>query len=276
MELIEILLMIIIILVFVLVLVVYLIARERELLSKQLLLNKILHLAFQAGQASSWEYNESTKKYTIHENIWESLGLDASKTISVPTTRDEFLAMVHPDDRELLWNNANNTGNVTEGTKEYRINPFMYEVRWIWIRDYFTSVEVKSTRGKRHWIGYVQNITEEKKQRIELELKEEQFSSLFRVAPLGIALFDKTGTLTSVNDKARDIFGAPTIWQKLEHINLFTSTYFNEEHKRQLKQNHSVQVTVNYNFDEIKAQKRFDTTLRGTKKLQMTVMPNRN
>jgi PAS domain S-box-containing protein len=65
-------------------------------------------LAQNAALVGSWEWDVRTGESAWSDMLWELLGLEPD---DVPITVDRFVSMIHPDDREHVWQRVNETLN---------------------------------------------------------------------------------------------------------------------------------------------------------------------
>ncbi len=100
---------------------------------------QFLEFSMAAGDVYTWQINREKKEITFHESFFASNGID--KEVPV-LDKDEFINLLHPDDR-TLWENEMNT--VTGSTK---VDKYKLQVRlnlpagYTWFEFHITSMPV--------------------------------------------------------------------------------------------------------------------------------------
>ncbi|WP_158870169.1 PAS domain S-box protein [Maribellus comscasis] len=154
---------------------------EKKILENQKLLNESQRIA----KMGSWEL--ILENFRIHwsDSMYLLHGLD-KQTFNL--THDNFLQLVHPDDRQSIIKNIEKTHEAEKiDNDEYRIIRPDGEVRTI-----LTSAEVIKNEDNQpvKLIGVVQDITESKIAKEALIESEERARLFVENTPLPIALFD--------------------------------------------------------------------------------------
>ncbi|HWR82489.1 MAG TPA: PAS domain S-box protein [Candidatus Deferrimicrobium sp.] len=128
-------------------------------------------------------------------------------------TAEEFLTgarrwdgLVHPDDRQVFFEEANNLRSVSGhvANTEYRILRRDGELRWV--SDICRLVHQKPD-GPKLLQGAVYDITERKQAEEALRDSETRFREIAELAPAGIFETDERGTITFANRQAFQYFG---------------------------------------------------------------------
>jgi PAS domain S-box-containing protein len=89
-----------------------------------------LRLALKGANAAAWKWNIETGEATWSPEMYVLHGRDPE---TVPPSYDEWLASVHPEDRERVRANVRNaleSGGSAYGS-EYRVQLLSGEIRWI-------------------------------------------------------------------------------------------------------------------------------------------------
>ena len=89
-----------------------------------------LRLALKGANAAAWKWNIETGEATWSPEVYVLHGRDPE---TVPPSYDEWLASVHPEDRERVRANVRNaleSGGSAYGS-EYRVQLLSGEIRWI-------------------------------------------------------------------------------------------------------------------------------------------------
>src|SRR5215831_4092978 len=89
-----------------------------------------LRMAQQAARVGTWEWDVRTGESVWSDMIWTLLGLNAGDG---PSTIDRFLEIIHPDDRERVWQKVSNVlaNGKAEYYDEFRIVRPDREVLWV-------------------------------------------------------------------------------------------------------------------------------------------------
>ncbi|MHC1744178.1 MAG: sensor histidine kinase [Syntrophobacteraceae bacterium] len=140
---------------------------------------EVLHLAQEAANAGSWEWDLRTDKNFWSEELWRLYGLEPH---SCEPSYDVWARTVHPDDRpkaELAVQEAARTR--TEINTEWRVLHADNSERWLMSR----GKPIRDEKGETvRYVGIVMDITERK--RIEMALR--QWADAFTYCAHGIAI----------------------------------------------------------------------------------------
>jgi len=149
-----------------------------------------------------WRRNYKTDTIFWSEGVLDVFGLPPGG--AVPRF-DEFLALVHPEDRAALRQAI--TEALAGGRAldvEYRIQRPDGELRHIHTR----GVPVRGASGEFDILsGILQDITERKRAVEDLRESEERFRTLFSQAPIGVAIDGPDGRYLDANDAFYSMFG---------------------------------------------------------------------
>src|SRR3954453_21189157 len=77
-----------------------------------------LQAALDAAQVGTWRWNITTNNLDCDENLTRLLGLATGQT---PSSHEEFIALVHPDDRERVTAARRRSTPDAVTTVEYRV-----------------------------------------------------------------------------------------------------------------------------------------------------------
>jgi PAS domain S-box-containing protein len=117
----------------------------------------------------------------------------------------EFVAGIHPDDREWVGEKIGQA--VTSGSdfsEEYRVQLKDGTVRWLSARGRaYLDSEGRPTR----FPGVVFDITDRKTTELALQNSEERFRAMFAQAPVGMALTTRRGAVLEANDAFLTMLG---------------------------------------------------------------------
>ncbi len=132
------------------------------------------------GQSGSWEWNFATNNLIVSEQLFKIAGLNP-RTPEV--TIEDFLAIVHPDDRQFVCDRLKTQGEV-EMYKDvpYRIVRPDGEVRYILNRGERVLDKSGNAVGM---IGLAQDITDRRREEIERQQLEMQLRQAQKLESLG-------------------------------------------------------------------------------------------
>lgn len=171
--------------------------------------NRILmQLAMDHASIGTWLFDPATGLATTSEEVRRMFG--ASSGLG---DEADLFSQVHPDDRfrvESEFQSAVQTGNAYE--TEFRIVT-NGDVRWI--RSKGRMLDIKE--GPPRLIGFVEDITERKSaehalafSQMELEKQWAELETIYRTAPIGLALFDPVEfRYLRLNNRQAEIVGLP-------------------------------------------------------------------
>jgi diguanylate cyclase (GGDEF)-like protein/PAS domain S-box-containing protein len=150
----------------------------------------------------AWEWNVETNDVLHCPTAKRLLGCNPNES---PRSLDDFLLLVHRDDREMVRTTARQC--VTDGVVrriEYRVSGLDGEFRWLAAS--CRAVADPSGRFTKI-LGVLIDITDQKTFEIALTENAERFRSTFEQAAVGMAHAAPDGKLIQVNQKLCDILG---------------------------------------------------------------------
>ncbi|MGL5059369.1 MAG: PAS domain S-box protein, partial [Microcoleus sp.] len=119
-------------------------------------------------------------------------------------------ACIHPDDREMLREQAQDRSSSCQEVSEYRIITKTGEIRWLW--DCRQVIWDEEMGGAIRIYGACQDITEHKQAEAKLCEANLVFQELIQALPVGVVGLDVNALVTVWNPAAEEIFG----WNKSE------------------------------------------------------------
>ncbi|MBH8573654.1 PAS domain S-box protein [Nostocaceae cyanobacterium CENA369] len=161
-----------------------------------------LSLALEAGQVGVWDWNLVTNTAVWSDNLRPMYGLPSAPQ---PPTYEEYLDLVHPEDRESVRQVVADT--IQQGSRP----PLSYRVIW--------------PDGSIHWlcgtgkvyhneigqpirlIGTTRDISDRKQAEKALKESEERYRSVVTAMQEGIILLEEDGTIVACNTSAEKILG---------------------------------------------------------------------
>ncbi|MFA6429227.1 MAG: PAS domain S-box protein [Patescibacteria group bacterium] len=118
-----------------------------------------------------------------------------------------YAAIIHPDDGARVEQEVKKyslSKTTAYFSQAYRIRRADGIYRWVFD---FTTI-VRDTKGAiTHYLGYVQDITEQKENERRLEESEQRFRKVFENASIGFALVRKDGKFLECNDALATLWG---------------------------------------------------------------------
>ncbi|MBT5779178.1 MAG: PAS domain S-box protein, partial [Rhodospirillaceae bacterium] len=143
----------------------------------------------------SWEFDFSTRRMVWSPEIYRMFGHEEFQFDGSP---EQFLSFVHPDDRTLVLERAQDLARGTDYAVSFRIVRSDGEERDV-------SVQGEITRfadGKPSLAqGFIHDITERTRTESDLRKAEERFRGIFEQAAVGIGLMTPSGRFLMVNQK---------------------------------------------------------------------------
>ena len=160
-----------------------------------------LRVAQAAGGVGTFEYIPEGERMLVSPEFCRIWGVEIVEEAPI----GEFMALIHPDDRDRVDATHDEGAETALDPVEYRIiRPDTGEIRWLArrgepIRD--------SATGAIRWYGVVFDITDRKSAEEALKEREEQLSAFIDQTTAGFAQVDLNGRFTLVNDRFCEIAG---------------------------------------------------------------------
>lgn len=184
---------------------------ERKKAEKELLYSNLrLEHGEKLAKIGSWQRDPLSNKRYWSKNMFHLFGLEPADN---PPEFDEYLACIHPDDREMV---AERLQKIAQGQElpnyEYRTNPERGPVRHL----YGTLFYEKDTPGTIiNYSGCVLDITDRKENENTIRESEIFTRSILASIRSQIAVVDENGLILEVNDAWTD-FSMKNNGMKLE------------------------------------------------------------
>ncbi len=179
---------------------------ERVALERLSESQRALRDAQSRAHVGSWEFFPDRDEAVWTEELFRLYYLDP-ECDTAPGTVEEFIELVHPDDREAvlrrhdcIWNTNDPISSI-----DLRTNPQRGRIRWL-----DSSIErVPDPRMPCgfHVAGTVLDITDRKVAETALRDSEQRFRSLCEQSAMGIFLADPDGNCTYVNQSGCELLG---------------------------------------------------------------------
>jgi PAS domain S-box-containing protein len=215
----------------------FLIKRDYQLILKKNIQLEVsqskLQLAFDASNLGMWQHD--FKNEIIYFDELAKSYYD-SKEYSVKLS--ELLTRIHPDDKERLLNEMNQTLKSNGKNKNkivYRIINEKGKEKWLEVSSRI-NYEIKEETKIPVWgYGTVLDITQEKQDEQKLKSRNEFIETILDNLPIGLAVnFIDKGNVDYVNKKFIEIYGWPV--DKIKDINsFFELVYPNPEYRKKIK-----------------------------------------
>ncbi len=157
--------------------------------------------AQEVAELGSWEWIIPTNELTWSDEVFRLFGLPKSRSAS---TYENFLAMVHPEDRKLVEEAVN---KALQGGASYSIDHRIVRIsgELLYVHEQ-AAVDFGSDGKPIRMLGTVQNITERKKIEEALSYNEKLFSQVIEIIPIGVWLLDKSGKIYRCNEAGKQIW----------------------------------------------------------------------
>jgi PAS domain S-box-containing protein len=202
------------------------------------LLDRRLSRAYKLANIAWWEYDIASQTYTSSDEIFEMYGLPVPENNQ--NSLEEFLSLVHPDDRLRLQNDLASTCQDTYINYEHRIVKPSGEV--IYVIHY--SEMIRNKEGHPVALhGTTKDITIRKLYQLRLEESEKRLqhyshrlSTILESIGDGFFAVDQDWTVTYWNRKAEELLGrkredmiGKNLWQVYKDV--ISPTFFAESHR---------------------------------------------
>ncbi|WP_322975056.1 PAS domain S-box protein [Aporhodopirellula aestuarii] len=168
--------------------------RERDQLAQR------MELSEEQSQAGCWELVRGEEIGWWSKQLYRLYDLDPN---GPPPSIDQFIDLIHPDDREQVLTAHGNDLQINKSIDvEFRRNPEIGELRWLHSR--VTAIE---RGGETIWFGTTRDVTEQHKMKAELIRSEKLYREIVESASEGICMVDANGCIAKINDVAAEMFG---------------------------------------------------------------------
>jgi PAS domain S-box-containing protein len=207
--------------------------------------------AEQLAGSGSWDWDLETDELRWSDNVFRLLGLEVGEITPTP---DDFVGLVHPDDRERVVRellSARERGNLPDA---------VYRVRWPdgtghVLRAFSTAAQERQGRPSRI-VGCVQDITELSAAQRQAAQSLTLIETLEALAPVGFAFVDRDFRIVRINKTLAEAYGSrpedqigcsiaelvPDVWSQMEpacHLALESGTpILNAEVERERSAEH--------------------------------------
>ncbi len=156
---------------------------ERKLAEEKLVKsNERLRLSLETNHATVFENNMETGEMFCTPEMFQCFGYKLS---DIPSTIDEFVKLVHPDDIPLLMKSLNEHvgGGIAEYYAEYRIMDKAGNYKWIHGKG--KVISWTNNDKPKTLIGILKDINERKIAEQRIKEKNEQFETIIKGSNLG-------------------------------------------------------------------------------------------
>jgi PAS domain S-box-containing protein len=163
-------------------------------------------VALEAAQVSFWDLNLRTREIFVDHICFEFLGLPPdSRTLPV----DEFEAMTHPEDRDLVRQAAMDTITGKSGMLHVQHRVQHADGKWVWMETYGNVTERDDNGRALRLTGTKTNITERKQLEKALSNTLRVMRALLETMPLPVIMRDTERRVTLVNAAWEKMLAVP-------------------------------------------------------------------
>lgn len=151
-----------------------------------------LRCALSAARMVAWDWNLATGVVHRSENASSILGLRTSEP-------DEFLRMIHPDDRTRV-EAAIAAARGGEAFSDFEFRVVTGEGHILWVLE-SASLRVDPVTEQPHLTGICMDLTDRKQAELRLRESAKRFRQMANTAPVVIWVTDRTGYCTFINEQ---------------------------------------------------------------------------
>ncbi len=152
------------------------------------------------AHVGSWEWDLSAPRAVWSDELCRIFGLAPG----FPPSWDQFRALVHPEDRDVVNTQVANVEDGTQATSSYRIVRPDGETRHVHGRSHGRTDKWGDVT---HLFGTIQDVTEARVAALARREAHELFETAFTNAPIGMALVGLDGRWIRVNDAVCRMLG---------------------------------------------------------------------
>ncbi len=160
------------------------------------------------GNVPGWVYRvNNDPDWTflfVSDGIETVTGVSATSFL---TNECSFGEMIHPDDRENVWNAAQEAlANKAPFELKYRIRDAHGEIKWLWER----GLGVFGENDELKYLeGFITDISRQHRNELELQKRDRDLQLILVNSPDVIVRYDLNLTFLYLNPSAATVFGAP-------------------------------------------------------------------
>ena len=165
--------------------------------------NERFSYSSEATSDAIWDWNLVTDEIFIGGSYSTLFGHYFKNNVIMGHECEDF---VHPEDREAYLKHFDDeiNGKNNRWSDEYRY--LKADGSYAYVND--KAVIIRNAEGKAvRMIGAMQDVSKEKKLKLELQESEEKFKGAFEHSPVGMALIDTKGCYTEINDRLCEMLG---------------------------------------------------------------------
>jgi len=153
----------------------------------------------------SWELNLQNGKIGL--NTYASVILGFKKDELKKTYNNDWLAFIHPDDKDLFNKNLALVKSNEEATLRLDCRVQSKSGKYIWLRLNAKMFKASHLFKDPRIVGTLQDINNEKVTEAKLSLSERSFRENFENAAIGMSILDPNGFWLRVNSKLTEMVG---------------------------------------------------------------------
>lgn len=173
----------------------------------------------EATSDALWDWDLITDEIFVGTSFYTLFGHSFMNNI---VKAAECEAFVHPEDREAYLKHFDDeiNGQNNKWSDEYRY--LKADGSYAYVND--KAVIIRNAEGKAvRIIGAMQDVSKEKKLKLELQQSEEQFKGAFEYSPVGMSIVDSTGKYIEVNNRFCEMLGYSS--QEMNSLTFQALTY---------------------------------------------------
>ncbi|MDC0736789.1 CHASE domain-containing protein [Cognatishimia sp. SS12] len=170
-------------------------AREAELRE----LESRWNLALKGARIGVFDRDLANDGYVVSDTLKELMRLDPN--MPDEEMREIFLESLHPEDRDKLFasDQACIDGKTDRSIVDFRIKNPHHDGKWLWMHGDAVVAERDAQGRATRFLGVQIDTTELHEMQHKLEASESRFRTIFRDAPVGMALCNDANCFTETN-----------------------------------------------------------------------------
>jgi PAS domain S-box-containing protein len=162
-----------------------------------------LDLALRTAKAAYWEMDLADSSHSLSSNYYAMLGYGESEA---PKTREEWLSLLHPDDRGTLGAHQVLPPN-DRSSHEFEFRILARDGDWRWLLSHFSAVAFDRLGRPTRLLGIDTDITQRKQNQLALQQARQRAQQYLDIAGVIIVVLNADHSVALLNRKGCEILG---------------------------------------------------------------------